>query len=78
MHLAPTPGCLPWSRYNEAEFLVDFVTEADRKGHSDSLAEHYANSQLCKDNLLALEGWVAALCRRSLQHTCQHCSRAAS
>ncbi|KAJ9505479.1 hypothetical protein QJQ45_025438, partial [Haematococcus lacustris] len=44
--------------YNEAEFLVDFVTEADRQGKGEALAEHYTNSELCKKNCAQL----ATLC----------------
>jgi hypothetical protein len=32
--------------YNEAEFLVDFVTEADRKQRGGELADHYDMSDL--------------------------------
>ncbi|GFH26288.1 ABC transporter domain-containing protein, partial [Haematococcus lacustris] len=44
--------------YNEAEFLVDFVTEADRQGKGEALAEHYTNSELRKKNCAQL----ATLC----------------
>ncbi|KAL6759459.1 P-loop containing nucleoside triphosphate hydrolase protein [Haematococcus lacustris] len=44
--------------YNEAEFLVDYVTEADRQGKGEALAEHYTNSELHMKNCVQL----AALC----------------
>ncbi len=33
--------CVCVCRYNEAEYLVDFVTEADRQGRGEELAMHY-------------------------------------
>lgn len=41
--------------YNEAEFLVDFVTDADRQGKGDALADHYASSSLAKENQQQLD-----------------------
>lgn len=34
--------------YNEAEWLVDLITEADRKGKGNLIADHWANSDLKK------------------------------
>ncbi|GAX75671.1 hypothetical protein CEUSTIGMA_g3114.t1 [Chlamydomonas eustigma] len=36
--------------YNEAEFLVDLVTEADRQGKGSEIADAYEASSLCKEN----------------------------
>eukprot|EP00195_Chlamydomonas_chlamydogama_P009759 CAMPEP_0202901782 /NCGR_PEP_ID=MMETSP1392-20130828/14649_1 /ASSEMBLY_ACC=CAM_ASM_000868 /TAXON_ID=225041 /ORGANISM="Chlamydomonas chlamydogama, Strain SAG 11-48b" /LENGTH=615 /DNA_ID=CAMNT_0049588397 /DNA_START=85 /DNA_END=1932 /DNA_ORIENTATION=+ len=36
--------------YNEAEFLVDLVTEADRQGKGAVIADNYDSSQLKRDN----------------------------
>jgi hypothetical protein len=45
IHLSHVRSCSPPPRY-----LVDYVTEADRKGHGADLAKHYAESELCKRN----------------------------
>lgn len=42
--------------YNEAEFLVDFVTDADRQGKGSALADYYASSSLAEENCRQLEG----------------------
>lgn len=44
--------------YNEAEFLVDFITEADRQGRGSELAEHYSKSQLALDNKAMLDRYL--------------------
>ncbi len=44
--------------YNEAEFLVDFVTEAARQGRGGELAKYYAGSALAKENSATLDKYV--------------------
>uniref|UniRef100_A0A7S3VU76 ABC transporter domain-containing protein n=1 Tax=Dunaliella tertiolecta TaxID=3047 RepID=A0A7S3VU76_DUNTE len=41
--------------YNDAEFLVDFVTDADRQGRGNVLADFYDTSALAKENDQHLE-----------------------
>lgn len=41
--------------YNEAEFLVDWVTDADRQGRGDELASLYNASKLAQQNMQELE-----------------------
>jgi len=40
--------------YNDAEFLVDLVTEADRQNRGGEVADAYEASDLCKDNMSTL------------------------
>lgn len=70
VYFGPTKGSSDFARcgcsgvkemtagYNEAEFLVDFVTEADRQGRGSELAQHYANSDLYKANKEQLDGYL--------------------
>jgi len=44
--------------YNDAEFLVDLVTEADRQGMGDGIAEAYQKSSLREQNDSVLEGYI--------------------
>eukprot|EP00798_Chlamydomonas_sp_ICE-L_P008106 gene8106-1352_t len=44
--------------YNDAEFLVDLITEADRKGRGNEIAVGYAESSLFKANAGRLERFV--------------------
>ncbi|KAG2450267.1 hypothetical protein HYH02_004778 [Chlamydomonas schloesseri] len=44
--------------YNDAEYLVDLVTEADIAGHSDKFADHYANSELAKENGAKIDAYL--------------------
>lgn len=50
------------SGYNEAEFLVDFVTEADRQGRGADLADHYQASALRRTNDEMLQGYLGEPC----------------
>ncbi|KAG2482622.1 hypothetical protein HYH03_018464 [Edaphochlamys debaryana] len=45
--------------YNDAEYLVDLVTEADQKGKSDDFADHYESSALCKENLAKIDSYLS-------------------
>lgn len=41
--------------YNDAEFLVDWVTDADRQGRGDEMGENYRTSALAQENMKKLE-----------------------
>ncbi len=41
--------CVCVYRYNDAEYLVDLITEADRLGKGEMFADAYANSSLAAD-----------------------------
>uniref|UniRef100_A0A7S3VTN2 ABC transporter domain-containing protein n=1 Tax=Dunaliella tertiolecta TaxID=3047 RepID=A0A7S3VTN2_DUNTE len=41
--------------YNDAEFLVDLVTDGDRHGRGDRMADYYDKSALAKENIQHLE-----------------------
>ncbi|GLC33334.1 hypothetical protein PLESTB_000344800 [Pleodorina starrii] len=45
--------------YNDAEYLVDMVTEADIAGQSDQLADHYAGSQLYLANAARIDQYLS-------------------
>mmetsp|Transcript_15663 Transcript_15663/g.27086 ORF Transcript_15663/g.27086 Transcript_15663/m.27086 type:complete len:488 (-) Transcript_15663:808-2271(-) len=44
--------------YNEAEFLVDFVTEADRQNRGGELADYYLSTALAKSNMAELDRYL--------------------
>ncbi|GFR47309.1 hypothetical protein Agub_g8996 [Astrephomene gubernaculifera] len=48
-----TPG------YNDAEYLVDLVTEADIGGKSDLMADHYASSVLAQENGATIDEFLS-------------------
>lgn len=45
--------------YNDAEFLIDLVTEADHSGKGSDVASYYANSELAEANRQQLETYLA-------------------
>ncbi|GLI65656.1 hypothetical protein VaNZ11_009256 [Volvox africanus] len=45
--------------YNDAEYLVDMVTEADIAGQSDKMADFYASSQLFLDNAARIDQYLS-------------------
>eukprot|EP00955_Chlamydomonas_euryale_P027378 288781-Chlamydomonas_euryale.AAC.1 len=46
--------------YNDAEFLVDLVTEADRQGKGNEIAEGYYNSSLRERNVAQLDSYISS------------------
>ncbi|KAG2493535.1 hypothetical protein HYH03_008349 [Edaphochlamys debaryana] len=50
-------GYLPG--YNDAEYLVDLVTEADIAGQGEALTDHYASSSLAQGNAARIDAYLA-------------------
>lgn len=43
---------------NDAEYVVDLITEADRLGKGEEFAAHYEQSPLCRENMDDLEQYI--------------------
>ncbi|KXZ50089.1 hypothetical protein GPECTOR_18g66 [Gonium pectorale] len=55
----PRLSAVPALAFNDAEVLVEAVTEADHRGEAGALAAAYRKSELCKDNERQLEAYLS-------------------